>query len=319
MAIRLIVDPRKVVTWKEFTEKYPPFSIALDGFVSDCTKRSPRPPPDGPHANFDHHANSDRLSTRATCEQVRMEIQMGLFDTFRLDGLPEVNIHVNDCDEDTCLAVWALENHERVLNVQDPLIQNLFHTEDRLDVTAGTFPFGNTSQVRKLAWIFEPYQRARAEGALTEMTADGMKSTIEAVCGRINKYGLGEAEEIAVEGHYNVIGGRPDWSMVEETGPAARMAMFAAGITAFVSVLGDGRFVLGKRSVWTAFPLEEIYDALNKAEKKGLVAKDNLWDGSNTVGGSPRKTGSSLTPKRLEAIVNKTIDKYKKDLAKSKS
>ena len=88
MAIELFVEPRKTITWDEFKMQKPHFSIALDGFVSDSTKRDPH----GLYANFDHHSGVDRLATRSTSEQVHMEINMGLFNAFRKDGKPYANI-----------------------------------------------------------------------------------------------------------------------------------------------------------------------------------------------------------------------------------
>src|SRR3989344_4598111 len=107
MVVNLYVEPRKIYGWSDFKKVKPTHSIALDGIVDAKTQRYPR----GPYANFDHHTKSDRLSTRSTSEQVRIEINMGLFNTFKKDGLPYANVFVNDADEDTCLAYWLLKNH----------------------------------------------------------------------------------------------------------------------------------------------------------------------------------------------------------------
>ncbi|HLC71450.1 MAG TPA: hypothetical protein VJI32_05560, partial [Candidatus Nanoarchaeia archaeon] len=139
MAIELHVEPRKVYTWSEFVGAKPPYSIALDGFVNAPTQRNPR----GPYANFDHHSGVDRLATRSTSEQVHMEINMGLFDTFRMNGVPTAHVHVNDPDEDTCLAWWLLKNNEQVRGHANPRINRLVYCEDRLDCTAGAYPFGD--------------------------------------------------------------------------------------------------------------------------------------------------------------------------------
>ena len=45
--------------------------------------------------------------------------------------------------------------------------------------------------------------------------------------------------------------------------------------------------------------------ALNKAE--GLFTQENRWGGSSIIGGSPRKTGSRLSPKKLEKVINDCI------------
>ncbi|MCG2720756.1 MAG: hypothetical protein L6290_01915 [Thermodesulfovibrionales bacterium] len=89
------------------------------------------------------------MTTRSTAEQIHIEIKLGLFDTFRKDGVPEAHIYVNDPDEDTCLAWWLLKNNERVRKYSDPRINRLVYCEDRLDSTAGAYPFGDTSMRRK--------------------------------------------------------------------------------------------------------------------------------------------------------------------------
>lgn len=285
------------MTWEDFQKTKPPFSVALDGFVNDATQRNPA----GPYANFDHHSLVDRISTRSTAEQVHMEINLGLFDTFQLNGKPEMNIHVNDPDEDTTISIWLLRNHERVINHADPLINKLVYCGGLLDCTAGSYPFGETNQLRKMAWIFEPYRNARYEGRLSKMGASEMRDVLESVISRITEYSLGEGGIAKIEGDYKVLGGGPGWSLVKETGTSARMHMFSSGIPAFVSVLSPGRYVIGRRSTWTPFPIEKIYTALNTHEGK------NNWGGSNTIGGSLRGEGSTLSENEVTTVINAVL------------
>ena len=305
MTIDLNVEPRKVYTWKEFQKQKPPFSIALDGFVADSTKRDPA----GPYANFDHHCKADRLATRSTSEQVHMEINMGLFDAFRKDGIPTANVYVNDPDEDTSLAFWLLKNHELVRNHADPQINRLVYCEDRLDCTAGAYPFGDTKMRRKMAWVFEPYNNARFNGQLHQLEEPGMRSIIESVNSRIDEHIFGEGKELPLEGHYEKIGGGDRWTMVRETGPASRLAMYNDGISAYVALVSEKSdsfvYVLGRKSVWTPFDIPKIYRILNKEE--GTSEKNNSWGGSNTIGGSPRATGSRIPPEKLQEIINSHI------------
>ncbi len=52
MTVKIVIEPRKIVTWEEFVASTPPKSIALDGFVFG----GPKWDPTTPHANFDHHS-----------------------------------------------------------------------------------------------------------------------------------------------------------------------------------------------------------------------------------------------------------------------
>jgi hypothetical protein len=309
MAIDLNIEPRKLYSWADFKKRKPPHSIALDGFVDAPTRRDPG----GPYANFDHHSNVDRLSTRSTSEQIHMEIKLGLFDIFTKDGVPEAHVYVNDPDEDTCLAWWLLRNNDRVRNFTDERINRLVYCEDRLDATGGAYPFGDTSMRRKIAWIFQPYYEARFDGRLAQMQESGMRSLIESVETRISNYIFDGGGELHLKGHYEKLGGGAGWTLTKETGPASRMAMYDDGITAFAALVAekpDGSFVytLGRRSVWSPFNLRDLYSRMNEAEAD-IVNAANKWGGSDTIGGSPRDTGSKLSPQELQEIINDLMNR----------
>ena len=295
--IKLHIEPRTVMTWEEFQQIKPPYSVALDGYVNDATQRNPQ----GPYANFDHHSHVDRISTRSTSEQIHLEINLGLFDTFRQNGKPCMNVFVNDCDEDTTISTWLLMNHERVVYHADPLINKLVFCGGLLDCTAGSYPFGETAQLHKMAWIFEPYRKARQEQRMSKMDEGEMRAIFESVLYRITEYSLGNGEKAEIHNQYKVLSGGNGWVLVKETGTSARAAMFTAGISAFVSVLSPGRYVIGRKSMWTPFPIEKIYTALNDVEGK------NSWGGSNTIGGSLRGDGSSLSPEQITDVINAIV------------
>ena len=128
--ITLYVAPRRIEQWDNFVGRYPEKSIALDGFVYG----KPRFEPEGAYLNSNHHEEVDRLSTRSTSAQIFIAIKQGLINTYTVDGAVRMNIFVNDPDQDTCLAVWLLKNHERILGQRsEPLINRLVELEDRFD------------------------------------------------------------------------------------------------------------------------------------------------------------------------------------------
>jgi hypothetical protein len=309
MSIRLFVEPGQVYSWLQFTHAKPPYSIALDGVVNDRPRRDPR----GPYANFDHHARVDRLATRSTAEQVMLEINLGLFRTFQRDGEPTANIFVNDADEDTCLSVWLLRNHVEVVRGNVTLARLVYY-EDRLDATAGAFPLLDARQYRRMAWVFEPYHDARYDGRLQKMDENEMGDLIESVMPRISAHIAGQGGETVLEGRIEVIGGGDGWSMVRETGPAARLALFDAGIQAFVVYRGEseGRhhYVVGRRSVWVPWPWRRLIRALNKEDPAVQPRDCYRWgpmSSAATIGGSPRSGGSALTPAQVQAIINRVL------------
>ncbi len=306
--ITLFVAPKKVVKWPEFIDNYPPFSIALDGFVFGRPQFSPN----GPHGSFNHHEEVDRLGTRATCSQVLVALKQGLLDTFCINAQPLVNIFVNDPDHDTALSVWLLKNHSRITSPRrEPLIHRLVRLEDLLDVTAGAYPIDPNSEVlQEISWIFEPYANARSAGKIFQMSGREMAQLISNVGDRITEYSYGRGSKIELDTTYEQIGGGKNWKMIREIGSHARTAVYSDGIRAFVSVREneDSSFTysIGKMSPYVNFPITDLYTFLNYAE--GLVSESaNSWGGSDIIGGSPRMTGSKLNPKELEQIINRII------------
>ena len=138
-----------------------------------------------------------------------------------------------------------------------------------------------------------------------------MRSIIEAVNSRISQHIFSEGGELPLKGHYEKIGGGNGWIMVKETGPASRMAMYNDGIKAFVAQVsvkpnGNSVYVIGRKSVWTPFDIPKLYQKFNEAENE-LIKNGNLWGGSDTIGGSPRETGSSLSTEDLTRIIKEQI------------
>ncbi len=301
MGIDLVVRKVAGLSRAEFVASHEPFAIALDGYVGcepfleQCAN--------GPYRNFNHHEVVDRSCTAATCEQARRAVLLGLYDLFRDKSGRRATLYVNDCDQDVCLSTWILMNPDRA---GEPLIRILAQIEDLLDMSSGTFPMPHDRDLlAQVRWVFEPYARARPR--LMSHSADDMRQAIADVHLRIDKFALGRAEMLALEGEYRRVGGST-WWLVEVDRMAARERMVSAGVRAAVEITaryGD-RWVysLWRRSeyiVW--FPVREILAALNVAEGGGA----DRWGGADNVGGSPRPNGSRLAPAEVERIVETVV------------
>lgn len=303
--IQLHVEPKTpAMCWEHFCVMKPSFSIALDGYVHEGPKFQKQ----GPYANFNHHEEVDRLSTRATCAQVLIAIRQGFFDTFKNGFKDTIHVYVNDCDQDVCTSVFLLRHAVISGTVIAPILNRLVTMEDMLDTTAGAYPFPVEMEIlEELAWIFEPYANFRLEGGLGRRSEQEFTGVIERVEERISKYIIGRGEKISLNLDYTVIGGGPGWAMVEEKGAQARTAMFGTGIRAFVSVQKrpDGRYQysIGRMSIFVPFDVPEIIAELNAEEG----CTEDQWGGADTIGGSPRVAGSRLEPKRVEEITNRFL------------
>ena len=306
MALDLVIKPNTApVSWKAFCKKYPPYSVALDGYVNDA----PLFDQAGPRANFNHHENVDRLATRSTCAQVLIAIRQGFFDAFKDDAGPRATIYVNDCDEDVSLS-WFLLKHYALIEHRfpPPAISRLVGLEDLMDATAGAYPLPiSLATLQELAWVFEPYRSFRVSGSLDKKDPGEYRSVIDAVESRILLFIDGKGERTSLDTRYKKIGGGTIWSLIEEIGPHAYTGAYADGIRAYVSARprpeSRWTYTIGRMSPYIPFDIKKITAALNKAEK----CKRDKWGGANTIGGSPRIGGSTLNPQQIETIVNEVL------------
>lgn len=308
--ITLNIEPTATLTWAQFKKMSGFFAIALDGIVKD----GPRFEIEGPWQNFNHHEGVSRLETRATCAQVLLAIRQGLFDTFVQDGEPTAHVFVNDCDEDVALSYFLLKNHFLVTSTMNPAVNQLVTMEDFLDTTGGAYAFPkDLPSLQKLMWIFEPFHNFRISGRLDKRDSDEFASVIGDVERRIMAFITGNSGTVHLNTAYNVLEKFPIWSLVEEKGQHARLGLFGDGVKAFVAVRQrpDNRFVytVGRTSQYIPFDVPAILTALNKVE--GKETPDN-WGGGNTIGGSPRVSGSRLNPLEVKTIINEVLARGKK-------
>ena len=305
--IRVYLEPRVVMKWEDFINSKPSFSIAFDGYV----KGPPRFLIQGPYANFNHHEGVARIATRSTCAQVYFYIRLGLLDTFQKKGEPNARVYINDVDQDVCLSCWLLKNPDKLVGLKfENVLFQLILFEDILDASAGAYPINpDNPAIRRQAWIYEPYTQARTDGSIYSMSKKEMKDILGSVCDRIDAAIDGRSREIELDTRFEKIGGGHGWRLIYEEGPYARTKLFSEKIKAYVALVENREdtyaYTIGKMSPFVMFPLERIYGALNKAE--GLSSQENCWGGSAIIGGSPRKTGSRLSPKKVQKVINDCI------------
>ena len=295
------------ISWNDFLKSAPPNSIALDGYVSGppCFQVSE----EGFYANFNHHEDVPRLETRATCAQVLVSIRQGLHHQF--EGIKEVNIFVNDCDEDVSLSVFLLRNYEIAFSSENMLLNRLVFMEDMLDTTAGTYSFSpDLSSLKKLMWVFEPYHSFRIDGGLESRDAENFTKVIDSVDKRIRAYIEDRAKETDLDTGFEILEEHKGWVLLKEVGRNARIGISNAGIIAFVSVRERADqswdYTLSRASQFVPFPIERLVEDLNSVED----CKDgDMWGGGDLVSGSPRISGSKIPPEQASSIINKVLHK----------
>ena len=304
MSFQRIIEPRRVVSWEDFVNSAPGFSVSFDGYVFG----RPRYDNKGPHLNLNHHEEVDRLATRSTSGQTYIYIKQGLFQRFRKSGEPFAHLYYNDADQDVCLTDWLIHHSERISGIRsEPLISRLVFAEDALDVTAGAYPFSLDSDLmRDIAWIYALFTDQKSN--MHSLGASGMESIIESVGSRIDQYTLGRGLKSKPDDRLEILHQENGWAMIKEMGPYARSRLFAQGTFAFVSYKGEDhgrhRYSYGKMSPFVDFPLEDLYTRCNALD--GCNTSD-CHGGGNTIGGSPRNSGSGIAPQTMIGVVHELL------------
>lgn len=290
------------MAWEKFVEQAPPFSIALDGYVSGPPRHMVRPKT---AASFNHHEGVSRLATRSTSGQALLAMRKGLYSlAFQRSGTPTAVLHVQDCDEDCCLAIALLRSPRIVLQDRNPLLNRMVAVEDLLDVTAGAYPFPlDMAALETSAWIFAPYKSFRISREIERREEAAYRAVIEAVGVRIHQYLDGRGQRVKLDTRYQVLRRGTGWVMVREVGHQSRAGMANDGIHGFVSVAErpDGRWTysIGRLSPFSDFDVPSLLVELDRVEG----TPDDPWGGSDDIGGSGRLRGSRLDPDEIFAIV----------------
>jgi len=289
MTLELIVEPGKVYTWEQFQRETPAGSIALDGIVVAETQFTET------HGVIDHHLPK-LIEDPSTAFQLYFLIKAGGFQKW-LRG------YAHHGDEDICLSFFELENQDLVLHdPENSLLHTLIHAEDLLDRNAGMYNLENPELEETIAWIFEPYHTVRFNGTLPALDAGGLKKIIDNVHDRIRLYLTGQSQRLNIEHNYHVLGEVGGYVIVDEDGPAARLAMARDLIKAFISVVGrtNGchRFSMyrSKECDGSVALLPTVCTYLNLIER---LRPEEGWGCTLTRGGSSRIHESKLNPPQL--------------------
>ncbi len=303
--VELVMQPGITRQWEEFRETAEPHSIAIDGYVEGPIQRDLQKKV----VNLNHHERVDRSSTFATCQQALFELRKGMNKFMQINGEFNVKVFMNDCDEDVCTTVFLLKHPDFASQIDNPALNRLVEMEGVMDITGGFYPWPqNYPSLPEFFWVYEPYHNFRNSGGLTRPNPEEYLAVIEEVGQRIEQHITGNGSATELDPRYEVIDQAGLVSMVRETGKHAKVGMLSDGIEAFVSIseLPNGRYKysVGRLSQYTPFDITGLYAYLNELE--GLEG-DDRWGGGDTIGGSPRLSGSGIAPDQMAIIVQRFI------------
>ena len=309
--VRLFIEPGRVVQEKE-RATFPDQSVFLDGMYAgppmlDNLRR---------HYVLDHHVGVVRAFTLATCEQAAVMIAGGL-----PLGDGEWGLYVNDPDLDAIIAAWLLLNHDRLLADEQQLLWDvmpLVRVEGVID-THG-FDMGVVSGLR-------PRQYAAHSGRLQALRRREieLKESGRWRSGNLLAYSAEQLELLDRRLlHIVVTPSAPPSapaSLQSVTWPSRRLAVLYQGergiyelerelktihgraLAVIVLNRGGGQVTLLQVDPFLPKALNDLYPLLNARDANVDLDSGNVWGGSSDIGGSPRATGTALSPDDVLSIV----------------
>lgn len=296
--IRVRVERGKSLSSSSARKAFPG-SIFLDGAAQgppfvDASRRV---------CSFDHHEGCVRAFTLATCEQTMVMILKGL------DLIGEQwTVHANDPDLDTVLAIWLLLNHRRVSS--DVGLRRRVMPLVRLQSTIDTHGL----ELAELTGFPEALQDLN-RAVIDELREHELELKRRGEWNEIDFVAFTVSALSRIDGVFYNPGDVADSGEIVELGrvwmTGNRIAIACrstVGIYEVESALkeahGDrlGLIVLEKSEhVYTVrqtdpfvgTDLHSLYRRLNLMDPR--ARGDQLWGGSDDIGGSPRANGSGLS------------------------
>jgi membrane protease YdiL (CAAX protease family) len=260
--------------------------------------------------NLDHHADCVRQFTLSSCEQALVLVRRGLDLRER-----SWTLYANDPDLDTVLALWVLLNamhvadNSQVRSAIAPLVRVEgaidVHGRDRVDLAALP-PETLGRALAQLDDLLRAEQAARRGGSWERVeplvfAAEQLRALDRAVFPAEYFEGFRHVEALAraeLSDHRVAVVCRSDRGIYEAEEDLKRIYGKRLGIVA----LQKEPHVYTLRQVDAFLPgnLERAYAQLNildPAVRSG--SGRNRWGGSAEIGGSPRRSGTRLSPQEI--------------------
>ncbi len=261
--------------------------------------------------NLDHHEGCVRAFTIATCEQAMVVVRRGL-DLQKRDWV----IWANEPDLDTILAIWIFLNHMR-LNDVDPEIRTrvmpLVRLEGAIDAhglemqeLCGFPPeirasvFGDLERLRKREVELKKEERWQ-EIDFLEYAANILRAIDATVYSSLHFEEEVDVEELAravICDNQLAIVCRSDRGIYELESHLRRLHGKRLGV--IILQKDSNTYTLRQVNSFLPATLDRAYEQLNLMDPSaGNRGSGNRWGGSEEIGGSPRTTGTALTPQQI--------------------
>ena len=297
--------------------KAPPGTIYLDGVA----QIEPFLDHDKKVYNLDHHEGCVRTFTLATCEQALIMCVKGLDLRDR-----EWKIYANEPDLDTILAIWIILNHQRINNQNAIHRRSLFalvRVEGIIDALGlemrelSGFP---AELLQKLVRIID---RLRADELELKKAGEWTKTDyLDYTIGVLRKLdhflikvgelddfkGIEELARIELTNNRIAVVIASDLGIYELEPHLNKLYGNRLGWVALRK--GEREYTLRQMDLFMPVTLEDVYQRLNFMDPtvKGRMGI-NRWGGSGDIGGSPRDSGTRLSPEQIVSACRDVIEK----------
>ncbi|NNL84931.1 MAG: hypothetical protein HKP27_04725, partial [Myxococcales bacterium] len=260
--------------------------------------------------NLDHHEGCVRAFTLATCEQAMVLVRK------RLDlGRRDWTVHANDADLDATLAIWVLLNHLRLAQDGElrAAILPLLRLEGAIDAwglecrdLCGLSAQDLARADRQMALLRKRELDAKSRGRwdkidLASFIADRLRDIDRMVYQAEDFVDAVDVQELA---RCELTGGSVAVVCRARTGiyEVERELRRYHGDRLGLIVLQKDERNYSIRQVDPCLPvgLDRVYERLNLIDpKSGGSAAADRWGGSSDIGGSPRESGTGLSPREI--------------------
>ena len=297
--------------------KSPGGTIFLDG-VAQC---EPFMDHERQVYNFDHHEGCVRAFTLATCEQTLVMYMKGL----DLQGR-EWNIFANDPDLDTILSIWILLNHARIGkqdSTQRRILFALVRYEgviDALGLELKDLCALPQELVRKIQRVIDHLRSD--EIALKKEGRWGQTDFLAYTASILHKIdqifykprdfadfkGVEELARIELSDQRIAAVVEADMGIYEIEPHLNKIYGSRLGVV-FLKT-GPNSYTVRQMDLFMPITLDDIYDRLNFADPAVKCrTQNNKWGGSADIGGSPRETGTKLSPAEISFTCRDSVNR----------
>jgi len=271
--------------------------------------------------NFDHHEGCVRAFTLATCEQILVMILKGWDLRDR-----EWKIFANEPDLDTVLAIWLIFNHLNISR-KDPLHIRFLYALVRLEGTIDAqglefreftaFP----AELLRRAQLVIDYLRKdevqlKKDGLWEEI--DGLEYTasilhkIDRIVYKTRDFndfkGVSELARVDISEDKIVAVVEAESGIYEMEPQLQHLYGNRLGMVALRK--SENVYTIRRMDPFMPWTLEAAYERLNLIDPAVRCAKaTNRWGGSADIGGSPRGTGTQLTPQAIARAFRDALQK----------